>query len=96
VKEAKDKQIGRTLRDNRMLKCCDLVKAGSCKKLIYPLIEDSSSVKFYVSSEDLFAFIQAMYLVIGHEGRNQILKELQRKYWNITIECIMLEEMLNS
>jgi hypothetical protein len=47
VREAKDKQIGSTLRDNQRLKCCDLVKAGSCKKLIYPLIEDSSSVKFY-------------------------------------------------
>jgi hypothetical protein len=47
-----------------MLECCDLVKAGSCKNLIYE----------YSSSEDLFAFIHATYLMIGHEGRNQILK----------------------
>ena len=59
-------------------------------KLIYPVVEGSSSIKNYVQKEDIFDVIHDAYLAIGHGGRNRMIKETQTKYKNITAESIML------
>ena len=59
-------------------------------KLIYPVAEGSSSIKYYVQKEDIFDVIHDAHLAIGHGGRNRMIKEAQTKYKNITAESIML------
>ena len=59
-------------------------------KLIYPVVEGSSSIKNYVQKEDIFDVIHDAYLAIGHGGGNRMIKETQTKYKNITVESIML------
>ena len=58
-----------------MLKRYDVVQIGNAVKLIYPVAEGSSSVKYYVQKEDIFDVIHDAHLAIGHGGRNRIIKE---------------------
>ena len=73
-----------------MLKRYDVVQIGNAVKLIYPVAEGSSSVKYYVQKEDIFDVIHDAHLAIDHGGQNQMIKETQTKYKNITTESIML------
>ena len=60
----------------------DVVQIGNTVKLIYPVAEGSSSIKYYVQKEDIFDVIHDVHLAIGHDGRNRMIKETQRKYKN--------------
>ena len=59
-------------------------------KLIYPVAEGSSSIKYYIQKESIFDVIHDVHLAIGHGGRNRMIKETQAKYRNITAESILL------
>ncbi|XP_071052347.1 KRAB-A domain-containing protein 2-like [Onthophagus taurus] len=54
------------------------------EKLIVPMQENDSEVIFYVTQEDLFDVLYDIHLAIGHGGRDRIIKELYKKYKNIT------------
>ena len=58
--------------------------------MIYPVVEGSSSIKYYVQRKDIFDVINDTHLAIGHGGRNWMIKETQTKYKNITAKSIML------
>ena len=73
-----------------MLKWYVVFQIGSTIKLIYPVAEGSSSIKYYVQKEDLFDVVHDAHLAIGHGGGNRMIKEIQTKYKNITAESIML------
>ena len=77
-------------KDYQLLKRYDVVQTGNTVKLIYPVAEGSSSIKYYVQKEDIFDVIHDAHLAIGHGGRNRMIKETQTKYKNITAESIML------
>ena len=74
----------------QLLKRYDVVQIGNAVKLIYPVAEGSSSIKYYVQKEDIFDVIHDAHLAIGYGGRNRMIKEIQAKYKNITAESIML------
>ena len=59
-------------------------------KLIYPVAEGSTSIKYYVQKKDIFDVIHDAYLAIVHGGRNRMIKETKSKYKNITAESIIL------
>ena len=73
-----------------MLKWYVVFQIGSTTKLIYPVAEGSSSIKYYVQKEDLFDVVHDAHLTIDHGGGNRMIKEIQTKYKNITAESIML------
>ena len=73
-------------KDYQLLKRYDVAQIGNTVKLIYPVAEGSSSIKYYVQKEDIFDVIHDVHLAIGHGGRNQTIKEIQTKYKNITAE----------
>ena len=77
-------------KDCQFLKRYDVVQIGNTVKLIYPVTEGSSSIKYYVQKEDIFDVMHDPHLAIGHGGRNRMIKEPQTKYKNITEESIML------
>ena len=70
-------------KDYQLLKRYDVVQTGNTVKLIYPVGEGSSSIKYYVQKEDTFDVIVDAHLAIGHGGRNRMIKETQIKYKNI-------------
>ena len=57
---------------------------------MFQLETGSSSIKYYVQKEDIFDVIHDAHLAIDHGGQNQMIKETQTKYKNITTESIML------
>ena len=66
-------------KDYQLLKWYDVVQIGNTVKLIYPVVDGSSSIKCYVEKEDIFDVIHDAHLAIGHGGRNQMIKETQTK-----------------
>lgn len=44
------------------------------EKLIYPVKEESSVIRFYVNTEELFTLIHEAHVAIGHGGRNRTLR----------------------
>ena len=66
-------------KDYQLLKRYDVVQIGNTVKLIYPVAEGSSSIKYYVQKEDIFDVIHDPHLAIGHGGRNQMTKETEAK-----------------
>jgi hypothetical protein len=50
VREAKNKQRRKILRDYQMLKGHDTVNVGLFKKMIYPFVEESSTILIRISS----------------------------------------------
>lgn len=90
VSDSKNKSSGKKPEDYQRLKRYDVMKVGDTEKLIFPISKDSSSVRFYVYFEELFPIIHETHLSIGHGGRNRMLKELQKKYKNITTEEVMI------
>ena len=61
-------------KDYQLLKRYDVVQIGNTVKLIYPVAEGSSSIKYYVQKEDIFDVIHDAHLAIGHGGRNRMIK----------------------
>ncbi|XP_071051574.1 SCAN domain-containing protein 3-like [Onthophagus taurus] len=59
-------------------------KVNGIEKLIVPMQENDSEVIFYVTQEDLFDVLYDIHLAIGHGGRDRMIKELNKKYKNIT------------
>ena len=77
-------------KDYQLLKRYDFVQIGNTVKLIYPVAEGSSSIKYYAQKEDIFDVIHDAHLAIGHGRRNRMIKKIQTEYKNITAESIML------
>jgi len=44
----------------------------------------------YITTEDLFTVLHEVHLAVGHGGRDRMMKELKRKYCNVTVEAIMI------
>ena len=57
-------------KDYQLLKWYDIVQIGNTVKLIYPVAERSSSIKYYVRKEEIFDVIHDAHLAIVHGGRN--------------------------
>ena len=76
-------------KDYQLIKRYDVVQIGNTVKLIYPVAEGSSSIKYYVQKEDILDVIHDAHLAIGHDGRNPMIKETQTKYKNITAGSII-------
>ena len=57
-------------KDYQLLKWYDVVQIGNTVKLIYPVVEGSSSIKYYVRKEEIFDVIHDAHLAIVHGGRN--------------------------
>ena len=64
-------------KDYQLLKQYDVVQIGNTVKLIYPVAEGSSSIKYYVQKEDIFDVIHYAHLAIGHGGRNRMINKTQ-------------------
>ena len=62
-------------KDYQLLKRYDVVQIGKTGKLIYPVAEGSSSLKYYVQKVDIFDVIHDAHLAIGHGRQNRMIKE---------------------
>ena len=90
IKESKQKVVGKKPVDYNCLRRYDIMELGGIEKLIFPVNGEDQSVQYYVHVEEIFDIINDTHMEIGHGGRTRMIKELQKKYRNITTEQIMI------
>lgn len=67
-----------------LLKRYDILEVQNKRKLIFPMTADDVNVLYYVTDEELYDVIHNAHVSIGHGGRDRMIKELSRKFKNIT------------
>ena len=72
----------------------EIVLCGDVVKLIEKRADSSVPPLYYVTIEDTFDIIKRAHLSTGYGGRDRMIKELQKKYANITTKSIELFKSL--
>lgn len=90
METAKSKKCYKSALDYQRLKRYDVLNVGAESKLIGPLLKEDAKIKYFVSCDQLFDIIHNSHLSTGHGGRKKMLKDLNEKYKNVTVESIML------
>ncbi|XP_047505092.1 KRAB-A domain-containing protein 2-like [Pieris napi] len=89
VKSAKEAKSKTTLQYRR-LKRFDLCSVSGVEKLIAPLSSSETTIKYYVTNDEMFDILHETHLAVGHGGKHRMEKECKKKYKNITQEVIKL------
>jgi len=84
VKRIKNTNIKKCSKDYRILKRYDVLSIQGSEKLIKPLSAENEEVKLFVFVEELFDILYSAHLSIGHGGRDRMIKELKKRYTNIS------------
>jgi hypothetical protein len=71
------------------LKRCDILNRGGEEKLTVPLSAEKTEILYYVTFDELFNVIHEAHIAVRHGGRTRMIKELNRKYKNVTVESIV-------
>jgi 2-iminoacetate synthase ThiH len=66
------------------------LKLGDLTKLIRKRKTDNDDIKYFVSIEETYDIIKKTHLALNHAGRDKMQKEINRKYVNVTLNCINL------
>jgi len=53
------------------------------------LSAEKTEILYYVTFDELFNVIHEAHIAVGHGGRTHMIKELNRKYKNVTVESIV-------
>ena len=51
-----------------------------------PLSAEKTEILYYVTFDELFNVIHEAQIAVGHGGRIRMIKELNHKYKNVTVE----------
>ena len=70
------------------------MKLGDLTKLVRKRKTDNDDIKYFVSIEEAYDIIKKTHLALNHAGRDKVQKEINRKYANITLNCINLYKSL--
>jgi hypothetical protein len=88
VKEAKSVKGKQTVHYRR-LKRYDILNIGGEEKLTVTLSAEKTEILYYVTFDKLLSVIHEAHVAVGHGGRTLMIKELNRKYKNVTVESIV-------
>ena len=89
VEEAKSFNGKQTVH-YRLLKSYDILNIGGEENLTVPLsAEKKTEILYYVNFDELFNVMHEAHIAVGHGGRTRMIKELNRKYKNVTVEFIV-------
>ncbi|XP_072393262.1 KRAB-A domain-containing protein 2-like isoform X2 [Diabrotica undecimpunctata] len=89
VKVAKNAKSKSTLQYRR-LKRFDVCVIGGVERLIAPVAEGETNIRHFARIEDVFDILHEIHLAIGHSGKHRMMKEVNKKYKNITQEVVMI------
>ena len=87
VKEAKSVKGKQTVHYTR-LKRYDILNIEGEEKLTVPLSAEETEILYCVTFDELFVIHEA-HIAVGHGGRTRMIKELNHKYKNVTVESIV-------
>jgi len=89
VKEAKSVKEKQTAHC-RLLKRYDILNIGGEEKLTVPLSAEKTEILYYVTFDELFNMAHEAHIAVGHGGRTRMIKDLNLKYKNVTVESIVM------
>lgn len=89
VKVLKSKQ-NKEFYDFKTLANYDAINVNSKERLIKPKTEVNESIKFYVSTDELFGVLHTMHLLLKHPGLDVMDSEIKTKYCNVSKEIIKM------
>lgn len=73
--------------DYKLLRRYDVIDVAGVEKLIAP-VKENTEIGYFVYDEELFEILSAAHSSTGHGGRDRMMKELRRKYRNITYKDV--------
>lgn len=85
TKEAKRVKEKQTVHCG-MLKRYNILNVRGEEKRKDPLFLENIGILYFVTLDKLFNIIHDSHIAVGHGGRTQMIKELNCKYKNVTIE----------
>jgi hypothetical protein len=68
---------------------CDQQNLPTQIKLEIISLTNITEMLYYVIFDELFNVIHEAHIAVGHGGRIRMIKELNRKYKNVTVESIV-------
>jgi uncharacterized protein YqgV (UPF0045/DUF77 family) len=71
------------------LKRYDTLNIGGEEKLTVPLSAEKTEILYCVTFDELFNVIHEAHIAVGHGEITRVIKELNRKYKNVTVESIV-------
>jgi len=74
------------------LKRYDILNIGGEEKFIVSLSakeKKKPEILYYVNFDELFNVKHEAHIAVGHGGRTSMIKKLNRKYKNVTVESIV-------
>ena len=75
-------------RDYSLLKRHDVMQISNIDKLIYPVVDGNTTIRYYVTKKEIFYILNEAHIDTGDGGRNRMYKEVQKIYKNIKQEHI--------
>ena len=94
IREAALTTSSKSRRDYYLLANYEILKCGDIEKLIKKRHDQENDILYYVSIEETYDVIKRAHLATGHGGRDRMLKELRKKYANITEHALQLFKSL--
>jgi hypothetical protein len=88
VKVAKSVKGKQTVHCRR-LKRYDILNIGGEEKLTVPLSAEKTEIMYSVTFDELLNVIHEAHIAVGYDGRTRMIKELNGKYKNVTVESIV-------
>ena len=76
--------------------CCryEILQCGDVEKLIKKWESPTVPPNYFVPSDDTFDILKCAHIATEHSGHDRVIKELSKKYMNITSDCIVLFKSL--
>ncbi|XP_064082882.1 KRAB-A domain-containing protein 2-like [Macrobrachium nipponense] len=88
-----DKSGKKTPHEYYLLKKYEILKCGDVLKLIRRRTANEDPI-YFATLEDTFDIIKRAHIATGHGGRDKMVKELNKKYANITHDAISIYKSL--
>ena len=74
----------------RLLKRYDILNIGGEERLNLPLSAEKTEIQYYVTFDELFIVTHEAHIAVGHGIRIRMIKDLNLKYKNVTVESIVM------
>ena len=90
INDIKNGRRKKQARDYSLSKQYNVMQISNINKIIYPVVEGNTTIRYYVTKEEIFDILNEAHINTGHGGRNRMYKEVLKKYKSITQEHISL------
>ena len=67
-----------------------MLQCGDVTKIIKRRTSHDDEIKYLVCLEDMYCFAKQIHFAVGHGGSDNMIKEANKKYANVSIEALEL------